>query len=119
MDNDNDIWSGSSIKTVTDGKKYSRWEIDYMIDSGYSSSNDSIIKYVLSFVLLVLTIVLVVGISVFGPSMWHNALIVCYGKNCTTYTEWKVINEDHNTGVLEVWAGGRLQRLSNGTWHYE
>ena len=22
-------------------------------------------------------------------------------------------------GVLEVWAGGRLQRLSNGTWHYE
>ena len=46
-----------------------------------------------------------------------NALVVCSGTSCTTYTEWTVINE--NAGVLEVWAGGRLQRFSNGTWHYE
>lgn len=57
------------------------------------------------------------AIPMIGPSMWHNALVVCNGASCTTYTEWTVINE--NAGVLEVWAGGRLQRFSNGTWHYE
>ena len=34
------------------------------------------------------------------------------GNSCTTYTEWKVISENRCTGVLEVWAGGRLHRLS-------
>lgn len=119
MNNNEDIWSGGSIRKTTDGEKYDEWYVQRMINSAKSYHETSTVSYALAFAFFVLLMAFFIGLSVMGPSMWHDALVVCNGGNCTTYTEWKVIGENPNTGVLEVWAGGRLQRLSNGTWHYE
>ena len=119
MDNNDDIWSGGSIRKDSDGKKYDEWAVQHMINSGKFAREDSGIVDIMKIVGLVLGIFALIYFSVCGPAMWHNSLVVCSGGSCTTYTDWKVIGEDTKTGVLEVWAGGRLQRLSNGTWHYE
>lgn len=118
MKNNDDIWSGSSLKKS--GDPVSSWETEFMINRGrFSNQEASGLSTILMCVGLAIVAIIAVYFSVCGPSMWHNALVVCSGSKCTTYTEWKVIGEDQKTGVLEVWAGGRLQRLSNGTWHYE
>lgn len=119
MDNNDDIWSGGSIRKASDGKKYDEWAVQHMINSGKFAREDSGLIDIMKIVGLVLGIFALIYFSVCGPAMWHNSLVVCSGGSCTTYTDWKVIGEDTKTGVLEVWAGGRLQRLSNGTWHYE
>lgn len=119
MDNNDDIWAGGSIRKATDGKQYDEWAVKYMINSGRFDREDTGFLTILEIGGLVLLVVIGIYLSVCGPSMWHNSLVVCSGGSCTTYTDWKVLNEDSKTGVLEVWAGGRLQRLSNGTWHYE
>ena len=119
MNDDDDIWSGGSIRMATDGKKYDECAVQRMINTGQVAREESGFLDVMKVVGLVLGLIALIYFSVCGPCMWHNALVVCSGGNCTTYTDWKVIGEDSQTGVLEVWAGGRLQRLSNGTWHYE
>lgn len=119
MDNNDDIWAGGSIRKATDGKQYDEWAVKYMINSGRFDREDTGFLTILEIGGLVLLVVIGIYLSVCGPSMWHNSLVVCSGGSCTTYTDWKVLNEDSKTGVLEVWAGGRLQRLYNGTWHYE
>lgn len=117
--NNDDIWAGGSIRKASDGKKYDEWAVQSMINAGRFASKDSGISAILKYGFVCLLVVLGIYLLVCGPSMWHNSLVVCSGGSCTTYTDWKVLNEDKKTGVLEVWAGGRLQRLSNGTWHYE
>lgn len=118
MKNNDDIWSGSSLKKS--GDPVSSWETEFMINRGrFSNQEASGLSTILMCVGLAIFTIIAVYFSVCGPSMWHNSLVVCSGGSCTTYTDWKVIGEDTKTGVLEVWAGGRLQRLSNGTWHYE
>lgn len=117
--NNDDIWAGGSIRKSTDGKQYDEWAVKYMINSDRFAREDTGFLTILKIGGLILLIVLTIFIAVCGPAMWHNSLVVCSGGSCTTYTDWKVLNEDSKTGVLEVWAGGRLQRLSNGTWHYE
>lgn len=117
MQNNDDIWNGGSIKKSDEHKDF---HYDATIQSMVASYNDdSAFKTFAMMAFMILGLMVLVYLSVCGPAMWHNSLVVCNGSNCTTYTDWKVISEDHNTGVLEVWAGGRLQRLSNGTWHYE
>ena len=83
------------------------------------NNEESIIPTIFGIALCIIAIIAMFAIPMVGPSLWHNALVVCSCQHCTTYTKWTVINEDSKTGVLEVWAGGRLQRFSNGTWHYE
>ena len=114
-----DIWSGASIKKASAPKHYDEWQVQSMINAVNNAREDSTFSYLFKFIGAALLLIVVIYFSVCGPSLWHNALVVCSGGSCTSYTDWKVINEDRQTGVLEVWAGGRLQRLSNGTWHYE
>lgn len=113
----NDIWSGGSIEK---SDEHNDFHYDATIQSMVDSYNDdnAFITFAMWALMAVATII-GIYLMVCGPAMWHNSLVVCNGSNCTAYTDWKVISEDRNTGVLEVWAGGRLQRLSNGTWHYE
>lgn len=112
-----DIWAGGSLKKSDHPQEdYSYYR--YM--PSYSNDDGGEFILVLKIVGLVALIIGMLYFSVMGPSMWHNKLVVCHGTTaCTEYTDWKVIGENSETGVLEVWAGGRLQRLSNGTWHYE
>lgn len=113
-----DIWEGFSIKK-NPSEKVSDYYVQSMINASRNrseSSGDFALTIKIGFMVVVFFVLLVA--SMYGPSMFHNALVVCEGNKCTTYTEWKVINES-KTGVLEVWAGGRLQRFSNGTWRYE
>lgn len=117
--NNDDIWAGGAIRKATDGKQYDEWVVQHMINAGRFAREDTGFLTIFKIGGLVLLVVLGIYLSVCGPSMWHNSLVVCSDGSCTTYTDWKVLNEDSKTGVLEVWAGGRLQRLSNGTWHYE
>lgn len=113
-----DIWSGGSIKKSDDPVYVNvpSWEIQRMVNA--QKSDIFAVKIISGGVGVILTIA-AIYFSVCGPSMWHNKLVVCNGASCREYTDWKVINENSNTGVLEVWAGGRLQRFSNGTWRYE
>lgn len=113
-----DIWSGAAIKKSDDPVYVNvpSWEIRRMVNA--QKEDSSAVKLISGIVAGILTIACLY-FSVCGPAMWHNKLVVCNGTACREYTDWKVINEDKHTGVLEVWAGGRLQKLSNGTWHYE
>jgi len=117
-----DIWSGGSIqRTDPDPNyKYDPYKYKYMELENQRTSDNSGCLYAVEIVACIIFIIAALYFSVMGPSLWHNKLVVCHGTTqCTEYSEWKVINENSETGVLEVWAGGRLQRLSNGTWHYE
>ena len=115
----NDIWSGASIPKSEEHKDF-HFHYDPNIARMVASYNsDDGLMDILKVAGLILVIALGIFFSVVGPSMVHNSLVVCNGSSCTTYKDWKVISEDSKTGILEVWAGGRLQRLSNGTWHYE
>ena len=114
-----DIWAGGSIKK---SDKYKDVHFDYdpniarMVQSYVC---DEGISYILKFIGFGILLIGGIYLSVIGPSLWHKKLVVCSGGTCTEYMEWKVLGENQQTGILEVWAGGRLQRLSNGTWHYE
>lgn len=112
---ENDIWGGYKLNVDKDAH-YTPPPIWWN-----NSQNDESSGFldVLKIIALCVFIVLMLVLPMFGPSLWHSALVVCNGGRCTTYTKWTVINENAESGVLEVWAGGRLQRLSNGTWHYE
>lgn len=117
-----DIWSGGSIKKSEPDPnyKYDPYKYKYMELENQRTSDNSGCLYAVEIVACSIFTILVLYFSICGPAMWHNKLVVCHGTTaCTEYTDWKVINENSETGVLEVWAGGRLQRLSNGTWHYE
>lgn len=117
-----DIWSGGSIKKSDPDPNYvyDPYKYKYMELENSRTGDSSGCLYAVEFIACLVAIVAVLYFSVMGPSLWHNKLVVCHGTaRCTEYTEWKVIGEDSKTGILEVWAGGRLQRLSNGTWHYE
>lgn len=112
---ENDIWGGYKLNVDKDAN-YTPPPIWWNNSQNDESSGFlDVLKIIALFVFIVLMLVL----PMFGPSLWHSALVVCNGGRCTTYTEWTVIGENPKSGVLEVWAGGRLQRLSNGTWHYE
>lgn len=112
-----DIWAGGSIK-----KSDNTFHYDVNAAKLAQRIRDEKYDNVTGFIkvtALAIALILVMYFSICGPSLWHNALVVCSGSNCVTYTDWKVISENAQTGVLEVWAGGRLQKLSNGTWRYE
>ena len=111
---DDNIWDGYRLgESGTQNKNIN------LLIAKQKESEESIIPTIFGIALCIIAIIAMIAIPMIGPSLWHNALVVCSGKSCTTYTEWTVINENPQTGVLEVWAGGRLQRFSNGTWHYE
>lgn len=113
-----DIWAGGSIKKCDEPFHYDA-NAARLAQNIQDAQYDNVMGFI-KVTALAIALILVVYFSICGPSMWHNALVVCTGNNnCVTYTDWKVINENSKTGVLEVWAGGRLQRLSNGTWRYE
>ena len=113
-DND-DIWSGARVRKEGEPAPDTAYHFGY--HTHHSEPSDFV--YIAKIIFCILVIVGVLYLSFAGPEMWHNKLVVCYGTNCSEYTSWKVINENQESGVLEVWAGGRLQRLSPGTWHYE
>lgn len=116
MKDNDDIWSGSSLKKS--GDPVGSWETEFMINRGrFCNQEASGLSTILMCVGLAIVAIFAVYFSVCGPSMWHNALVVCSGSKCTTYTEWKVIGEDQTTGVLEVWAGGRLHRRRRSDEH--
>ena len=112
--NENDIWNGYRL-----GESKEKTNDVYYMIAMQERNEESSVPAILKIGFYIVVMIAVFAISMYGPSMWHNTLVVCNGNSCTTYTEWKVIGENRYTGVLEVWAGGRLQRLSNGTWHYE
>lgn len=112
---ENDIWNEYKLNIDKDAH-YTPPPIWW---NNHSNDESSGFLDVLKIIALCVVIVLILVLPMFGPSLWHSALVVCNGVNCTAYTEWTVISENPKSGVLEVWAGGRLQRLSNGTWHYE
>ncbi len=111
---EDDVWNGYRL-----GESQEKTNDVYYMIAMQERNEESSVPAILKIGFYIVVIIAVFAISMYGPSMWHNALVVCNGNSCTTYTEWKVIGENRYTGVLEVWAGGRLQRLSNGTWHYE
>ena len=111
---DNDIWSGYRLGESQENTP----NINYMIAMQKRNEESSFLTIVKIAFCIIATIAML-AITMVGPRLSHNALVVCSGSSCTTYTEWIVINENGENGVLEVWAGGRLQRFSNGTWHYE
>lgn len=111
---DDNIWDGYRLgESGTQNKNIN------LLIAKQKKSEESIIPEILGIALCIIAIIAMFVIPMVGPSLWYNALVVCSGQSCTTYTEWIVIDENSKTGVLEVWAGGRLQRFSNGTWHYE
>ena len=112
MDNSEDIWEGGSIKKGV-------YDPNYTPLNSYETNDDTdwYMYGGIAFGVIVLVVFLLFMSS--APSMFHHKLVVCSNNHCTEYTDWKVINENRHNGILEVYAGGRLQRLSNGTWHYE
>ena len=41
MDNNDDIWSGGSLRKASDGKKFDEWAVQHMINSGRFAREDS------------------------------------------------------------------------------
>ena len=96
--NDDDIWNGYRLGNSQENTP----NINYMI-AMQKSNEESLFPTIVKIAFYIIAIIAMFAIPMVGPSLWHNALVVCNGASCTTYTEWTVINE--NAGVLEVWAG--------------